>query len=103
MQEKKTTPEKEAALKSLREQFKGADADTQARRTLEGLRKFPLTTFELMRGLDVYHAPARIRDLREAGHNIITMRQTVTTEAGVKHNVGLYVLVQEAGPQEQAA
>ncbi len=102
MDEKKTTPEKEAALKALREQFKGTDADTQARRTLEGLRKFPLTTFELMRGLDVYHAPARIRDLREAGHNIVTLRRTVITEAGVKHTVGQYVLISEAG-QEKAA
>jgi hypothetical protein len=103
MQEKKTTPEKEAALKALRDEFKGTDADTQSRRALEGLKQFPLTTFELMRGLDVYHAPARIRDLREAGHNIITLRQTVTTEAGVKHRVGLYVLVPEAGSLEQAA
>jgi hypothetical protein len=74
----------------------------QARRALAALRLFPLTTFELMRGLDVYHAPARIRDLREDGHNIITLRKTVETEAGVKHTVGLYVLVREAG-QEQAA
>jgi hypothetical protein len=103
MDEKKTIPEKEAALKSLREQFKGTEAGTQSRRTLEGLRQFPLTTLELMRGLDMYHAPARIRDLREAGHNIITLSQTVTAEAGVKHSVGLYVVVQEADPQEQAA
>lgn len=102
MNKKIATPEKEAALKTLRDQFKGTDADTQARRTLEGLRRFPLTSFELMRGLDVYHAPARIRDLREDGHHIITLRQSVTTEAGVKHSVGLYVLVAEAG-QEQAA
>lgn len=102
MQEKKTTPEKEAALKALRDEFRGTDADTQARRALAALRLFPLTTFELMRGLDVYHAPARIRDLREDGHNIITLRKTVETEAGVKHTVGLYVLVREAG-QEQAA
>lgn len=96
MDKKIATPEKEAALKSLREQFKGTDRDTQVRRALEGLRRFPLTTFELMRGLDVYHAPARIRDLREAGHNIITLRQPVMTEAGELHTVGLYVLIAEA-------
>ncbi|MDI4632424.1 helix-turn-helix domain-containing protein [Pelomonas sp. V22] len=102
MDEKKTTPEKEAALKALRDEFKGTDADTQARRTLAALRLFPLTTYELSRGLDVYHPPARIKELRQAGNNIITMRETVTTEAGVKHSLGKYVLLREAS-QEQAA
>ena len=31
MDEKKTTPEKEAALKNLREKFKGTDTDSQVR------------------------------------------------------------------------
>jgi hypothetical protein len=100
MNEKKTTPEKEAALKTLRDQFKGTDANTQAQRTLEALRLFPLTTFELSRHLDVYHPPARIKDLRNDGHNIITLRRQVTTEAGVSHSLGLYVLMP---PKEQAA
>ena len=102
MQEKKTTPEKEAALKTLRDEFKGTDADTQGRRTLAGLRMFPLTTFDLSRGLDVYHPPARIKELRQAGHNIVTLRETVTTEAGVKHSLGKYVLLREAGVEQAA-
>ena len=102
MDEKETTSsEKEAALKALRDEFTGTDANTQGRRTLAGLRLFQLTTFELSRGLDVYHPPARIKELRQAGHNIITLRSTVTTEAGVKHSLGKYVLIHEAG-QEQA-
>jgi hypothetical protein len=103
MEEKKTTPEKEAALKALRDEFTGTDANTQARRTLAGLRLFPLTTFEMSRGLDVYHPPARVKELRQAGHTIITLRETVTTEAGVKHSLGKYVLIREAVDLERAA
>lgn len=103
MDEKKTTsPEKEAALKTLRDQFKGTDADTQKHRTLIALRQFPLTTFDLSRGLDVYYPPARIKELRDDGHKILTLWRSVITEAGIKHRVGLYVLTAEAG-QEQAA
>jgi hypothetical protein len=50
-----------------------------------------VTTFEAMRFLDVYHCPARILQLRKAGHRITTHWQTVITEAGAKHRVGLYV------------
>ncbi|MBB5203935.1 hypothetical protein HNQ51_001228 [Inhella inkyongensis] len=101
-QEKRTTPEKEAALKALRNEFIGTDAGTQGQRALAALRLFPLTTFELSRCLDVYHPPARIKELRQAGHNIVTLRETVTTEAGVKHSLGKYVLLREAG-EERAA
>jgi Helix-turn-helix domain len=92
MKEETATPEKEAALKALRDQFKGTDGNSQCRRLLEALSRFPITTFEAMRCLDVYHAPARVLQLRKAGHPILTLWQTVTTEAGVKHRVGLYVL-----------
>lgn len=90
--EKKATPGKEAALKQIREEFSGTTGRRQADRLLAALRQFPITTFEAMRQLDVYHAPARVLQLRKAGHNIITLRQRVETEAGVPHNVGLYVL-----------
>jgi Helix-turn-helix domain len=89
-----TTPtEKEAALKALRDELKGSDSKTQCQRLLEALRRFPVTTFEAMRLLDVYHVPARVLQLRKAGHSIVTLWQTITTEAGVTHRVGLYVLM----------
>jgi Helix-turn-helix domain len=92
MKEEKATPDKEAALKNLRDEFSGSDSNTQCRRLLEALSRFPVTTFEAMRHLDVYHVPARVLQLRKAGHPILTLWQTVITEAGVKHRVGLYVL-----------
>jgi len=85
-------PSKDAALERIRDQFKGTAGKNQCDRLLAALNMFPLTTFEAMRKLDVYHVPARVLQLRRAGHMIITLRQQVQTEAGVPHNVGLYVL-----------
>lgn len=87
---KATSPEKKADLEAIRAEFKGTSSDTQCARLLEALARFPVTTFEAMRYLDVYHCPARILQLRKAGHRILTHRQTVVTEAGVRHCVGLY-------------
>ena len=87
---KATSPEKKAALEAIRAEFKGTATDTQCARLLEALARFSITTFEAMRYLDVYHCPARILQLRKAGHRILTHRQTVGTEAGVRHSVGQY-------------
>jgi hypothetical protein len=100
--EKATSPEKKAALDAIRAQFKGTDTDTQSARLLEALARFPVTTFEAMRFLDVYHAPARVLQLRKAGHRITTHRQIVVTEAGVQHRVGLYALESGAGYEAAA-
>ena len=92
MNEKRTTSlEKKAALEAIRTEFKGTTTNTQCARLLEALARFPVTTFEAMRFLDVYHCPARILQLRKAGYRITTHWQTVITEAGAKHRVGLYV------------
>lgn len=92
MKEEKATPGKEAALKKIRDEFIGTSGRRQAERLLAALRLFPVSTFEAMRLLDVYHVPARILQLRKEGHSILTLRQLVETEAGVPHRVGLYVL-----------
>ena len=70
----------------------GNTGKNQCERLLAALAQFPVTTFEAMRHLDVYHVPARVLQLRKAGHPIVTLRQTVETEAGVPHRVGLYIL-----------
>lgn len=89
---KATSPEKKAALEAIRAEFKGTTSETQCARLLEALARYSITTFEAMRYLDVYHCPARILQLRKAGHRILTHWQTVVTEAGVRHRVGLYTL-----------
>ena len=89
---KATSPEKKAALEAIRAQSKGTASKAQADRLLEALRRFGVTTFEAMRYLDVYHCPARILQLRKRGYKIVTHWQTIITESGEKHRVGLYVL-----------
>lgn len=89
---KATSPEKKAALEAIRAEFKGTASKAQADRLLEALRRFAVTTFEAMRYLDVYHCPARVLQLRKRGYKIVTHWQTVITESGEKHRVGLYVL-----------
>ena len=94
---KAATLEKIAALEAIRNEFKGTACRSQAARLLEALARYSINTFEAMRYLDVYHCPARILQLRKQGHNIITHWQTVVTEAGERHRVGLYVLNSGAG------
>ena len=89
---KATSPEKKAALEAIRDDFKGTASHSQASRLLEALSRFSITTYEAMRYLDVYHCPARILQLRKRGHKIITLWQTVITESGERHRVGLYLL-----------
>ena len=57
--------------------------------------------FRAVSHLDVYYCPARVLQLRKLGFNIVTHWQTVITEAGEKHRVGLYVL--ESGVSDEAA
>ena len=63
---KATSPEKKAALEAIRAQFRGTATNTQCARLLEALARFPVTTFEAMRFLDVYHCPARVLQIGRA-------------------------------------
>ena len=90
------SPDKMAALLEVRDMFPGTESRAQCNRIYEFMhRGFMLSTFEASRHLDVYHCPARILQLRADGHNIITHRVTVVTEAGKPHRVGNYLLVPE--------
>jgi hypothetical protein len=101
MNEKKTTPEKEAALKTLRDQFKGTDTYTQISLLAAALRQFTISTFEASRYLDIYHPAGRIKDLREDGFEILTLWTTTKTESGTPHRIGRYMLIRE--PQAERA
>ena len=85
-------PIKQAALIEIRDHAKGTESSAQCDRLLTALHRFPVTTFEAMRFLDVYHVPARVLQLRKRGHEIDTHWLTVQTESGDKHRVGLYAL-----------
>lgn len=95
MENNATSPEKKAALEAIRTECKGTSTRDQCTRLLTALGQFGLNTFEAMRYLDVYYCPARIMQLRNAGHRIKTFWETVVTESGDKHRVGKYVLESE--------
>jgi hypothetical protein len=93
---------RQTALHAIRDRFKGLDAPTQRARLLEALHALgSITTFEASRHLDVYHPPARAKELREEGHTITTLRRRVVTEGGAAHSVGVYLLVRQ--PKGEAA
>jgi predicted DNA-binding transcriptional regulator AlpA len=96
--EKNSRPEKETALIALREDSKGNSAATQRERMLQALhRHAAVSTIEARRFLDILHPAGRAMELRRTGVNIATLWRTVVTEAGVRHRVGLYVLLRGEG------
>lgn len=99
MQNKETMTERSgldtsklADLETIRRQFPGNDCPAQRQRFLEAMGRYPITTVEASRYLDVYYPPARVMELRNEGHAIKTHWATVVTESGQKHRVGLYAL-----------
>ncbi len=94
MQKNNATPsEKKAALKAIATEFTGQGAPAQRERLLAALSRFAVSTFEAMRYLDIYDPRPRVHELRhKMGYKITTVKQTIVTEAGITHRVGLYVL-----------
>lgn len=81
------------ALHAIRDRHAGNDGAVQCRRALDALQILGhLTTYEASRHLDLYDPRARIRDLRNAGHAIVTSWRRVPTESGRPHRIGLYTL-----------
>lgn len=85
-------------LCSIRDKYKGETGATHAKRILDALRLGPLSTFEARRYLDVPHPAGRVQELRNAGHEIDTVRLSECSEVGRPHNIALYVLRKEAKP-----
>lgn len=92
--EKKKATTRAAALKQILAQIPGNDTAAQRQRVLTAMQTLQsVTTFELMRYLDVYDPRPRIFELRHRhGHRIKTVMRAEQTEAGVLHRVGVYLL-----------
>ena len=67
-------------------------ADQRAR-LLAALRIGPISTLDARSRLDVLHPAARIQELREAGHQIVTEWYCQETFVGCPHRVAKYVLL----------
>jgi len=89
---KKIPLKKEAVFQEINIKFTGDSAKEQCTRLLQALKRFSINSFEASRGLGIYHPPARILQLRQQGHKINTIWQTIVAENGDKHRVGCYVL-----------
>ena len=54
-----------------------------------------ITTQQARELLDIYHPPARIKELRDAGYLISTVWNSWTSGYGIKHRIARYVLTQK--------
>lgn len=78
--------------------------EAQRQRVLALLMERPRSTFELRDTWNVMMPGARVIELREAGHKIVTIRQTLADRDGRMHpRVAVYVLIRLAGEREVAA
>lgn len=67
--------------------------DNQHAIVLAALQDSPKTTIELRHDYGVMMPAARVRELRLAGHNIVTVRVVSYTPDGIKHHsIAKYVL-----------
>lgn len=73
--------------------FKDTSTENQQNMVLMALRDSPKTTIELRHDYGVMMPAARVRELREQGYRIDTVRITSLTPDGIKHSkVAKYVL-----------
>ena len=68
------------------------DNASQRQRLLEWLLTRSISTLQARQELDVMHPAARIQELREAGHNIVTHWTTGNT-GKANHRVACYALL----------
>lgn len=62
-------------------------------RLLEALSRSAVTTLDARSQLDVLHPAARVKELREAGHDIRTVRVIQQSVNGALHSVAKYIMV----------
>jgi hypothetical protein len=68
------------------------DTNHQRALLLAWLQTATITTLQARQELDIFHPAARIQELRDQGHNIITHWTTADT-GKAKHRVACYALL----------
>lgn len=82
-------------LTALSKTLNPNDTSTNNQRaiTLSAIVDAPKSTIELRHNFGIMHPAARIQELRDMGHQILTIRVTEVTPYGIKHKaVAKYVL-----------
>ena len=85
-------------LISIRNKYKGDARADQGTRLFEALRRFPISTFEARKHLDVMHPAGRVHELRESGNRIDTHWASEPSDVGRPHRIAVYVLHEEVRP-----
>lgn len=70
--------------------------ERQRRRLLAALRSVPVSTLDARERLDVIHPAARVLELRERGHRIVTTWTHEPDAWGRPHRIARYVLARQA-------
>jgi Helix-turn-helix domain len=82
--------------KTIKPNFNDNSAFNQRLKSLDYLLEHgSITSSEAREKLDIYYPPARIFELRQAGYLIVTIWDNWTSEHGIKHRIGRYVLTQK--------
>jgi membrane carboxypeptidase/penicillin-binding protein len=78
------------------QKFKDNSANNQRLKLLDYMFEHgSITTQKAREALDIYFPPARIKELRQAGYLIETVREHWVSEYGITHSIGRYVLMQK--------
>ncbi len=87
-----------------RKHLANTSANAQRKRMLHALQTLgAVNTLYARDRLNIMQPAARIKELRQQGHQILTTRITITDSNGfVHHNVARYVLIQLAGGNHAA-
>ena len=82
--------------KTTKLNFNDNSAHNQCLKLLDYLlERGSISSAEAREKLDVYYAPARIFELRQAGYLLNTVWDNWTSEFGIKHRIARYVLTQK--------
>lgn len=81
----------------------GNDIDSQRRLLLAALQRGPVSTLDARERYGVMHPAARVQELRDRGHRIVTVWTDQHDTAGQRHRVAQYVLTVAQRPASGAA
>lgn len=87
-----SNPEKHLATQAV---DYSTDTANQRKRILDWLQSSPLTTLQARKELDIMHPAARVQELKQRGHNIVT-HWTNEFTGKARHRVACYVLFADA-------
>ena len=92
----KTSQRKRVTLEAIRRRAPGSSTSTQVARMLTAMQRLKaggINTIEARLHLGVPHPAGRIKQLRDADHQVLTSWVVVIDEAGESHRVAAYSLV----------